>query len=264
MSEMSHVLIKWIEEEKWDVYPISCIIDVAIGYRLYTDESAIEELRGTVLMCTWEKGKDAAPAELLDLGKPRALEKKRARLAAAAVGDIAAADDCCLLSDASGTFSVDEGESVCTTCEQLREELAALKRRNRELEELHECHKMVKKLKKMIEDDVIGGCVKPCPKMDIGGGVVVDNAVIEGLRRNCPGAPAKFARGLMRHLFTAEELRGKSLFGRRSNAHPCAPQRECLDPVKVNAIIGFTVAEFQADPMRLKSSLSSLLSREVK
>ncbi|KAH7933733.1 hypothetical protein HPB49_016383 [Dermacentor silvarum] len=128
-----------------------------------------------------------------------------------------------------------------------------------------ECHKMVKKLKKMMEEgEGRGGHVKPCPKVDIGGGVIVDEAIIHGLRRNCAGAPAKFARGLMRHLFTAEELRGKSLFGRKSNAHPSAPQREALDPAKVNAIIGFTVAEYQADPMRLKSSLSSLLSRELK
>ncbi|KAH7966029.1 hypothetical protein HPB49_013189 [Dermacentor silvarum] len=95
-------------------------------------------------------------------------------------------------------------------------------------------------------------------------GSVVEEAIIHGLRRNCPGAPAKFARGLMRHLFTAEELRGKSLFGRRSYAQPSAPQRKALDPAKVNAIIGFTVTEYQADPMRLKTSLSSLLSMALK
>ncbi|KAH7953342.1 hypothetical protein HPB49_007255 [Dermacentor silvarum] len=143
---MSHVLVKWAEENKWDIYPITCITDVAVGYRLFTQENAMDDLRGTTHMCKWKEGEDAAPAELLEI----------------------------------------------------------------------ECHKMVKKLKKMMEEgEGRGGHVKPYPKVDIGGGVVVEEAIIHGLRRNCAGAPAKFARGLMRHLFTAEELRGKSLFGRR-------------------------------------------------
>ncbi|KAH7985040.1 hypothetical protein HPB49_026632 [Dermacentor silvarum] len=165
---MSHVLVKWAEENKWDIYPITCITDVAVGYRLFTQENAMDEsARHNAHV---QIGRKARTLPLLSYWK----------------------------------------------------------------------------------------------SVDIGGGVVVEEAIIHGLRRNCAGAPAKFARGLMRHLFTAEELRGKSLFGRRSNAHPSAPQREALDPAKVIAIIGFTVAEYQADPMRLKSSLSSLLSRELK
>ncbi|KAH7958245.1 hypothetical protein HPB49_000229 [Dermacentor silvarum] len=214
---MSHVLVKWAEENKWDIYPITCITDVAVGYRLFTQENAMDDLRGTTHMCKWKEGEDAAPAELLEIGTQRALERKRARLVAAVVGDdIAAASDCPSDQRSDGYLSADEGERACTTCDTLRKEVAALKRRNEELEELHECHKMVKKLKKMIEKgEGRGGHVKPCPKVDIGGEVVVEEAIIHGLRRNCAGAPAKFARGLMWHLFTAEELRGKSLFGRR-------------------------------------------------
>ncbi|KAH6932460.1 hypothetical protein HPB50_006061 [Hyalomma asiaticum] len=64
-------------------------------------------------------------------------------------------------------------------------------------------------------------------------------------------------------IVTVEEMKGKSLFGKRCNAKKDAQVREGLDPVRVNAVLGYTVTELQADPVSAKTSLSTMLSREV-
>ncbi|XP_077502546.1 uncharacterized protein LOC144132487 [Amblyomma americanum] len=81
---MSHILIKWVEEAKWDVYPVKSLADPAIGIRLLTEEGAIKQLKGSVVSVFWKEGEQPAKAELLYLGKQASLEKKRAKLAAEA------------------------------------------------------------------------------------------------------------------------------------------------------------------------------------
>lgn len=66
---MTHILVKWKDENKWDVYPVKMIEDAAVGIRLLTQENAISELRGQEVRVRWEEGQDAAPAELLAFGK---------------------------------------------------------------------------------------------------------------------------------------------------------------------------------------------------
>ncbi|KAL3195440.1 hypothetical protein MRX96_045680, partial [Rhipicephalus microplus] len=72
--------------------------------------------------------------------------------------------------------------------------------------------------------------------VNIGGGVLVEKTLLERLHSHCNG-PTKFARHLLRGVFTLEEMRGKSLFGKGSNANKNAEVKEALDPVRVNAVI---------------------------
>ncbi|KAL1475503.1 hypothetical protein MTO96_037244 [Rhipicephalus appendiculatus] len=62
----------------------------------------------------------------------------------------------------------------------------------------------------------------------------------------------------------AEELKGKSLFGKKCNAKKEQEAKEGLDPVRVKAVIGYTVTHMKADPVRVKTSLSTMLSRELR
>nr|XP_054919805.1 uncharacterized protein LOC129381181 [Dermacentor andersoni] len=105
-----------------------------------------------------------------------------------------------------------------------------------------EAGKMVKRLKKMLqtaeskpEEPVIA-----CTKVDIGGGTLVDESIINQLCRACDSGsgPGKFARALLRHVFPEEELRGKSLFGGKSCLRGETRQKEALDPTRVEAVIG--------------------------
>lgn len=55
---MAHVFVKWQEEEKWDVYAIRAL-DADVGMQLLAKESAIEELRGIMVMVEWEASQPA-------------------------------------------------------------------------------------------------------------------------------------------------------------------------------------------------------------
>ncbi|KAG0435669.1 hypothetical protein HPB47_018367 [Ixodes persulcatus] len=50
-------------------------------------------------------------------------------------------------------------------------------------------------------------------------------------------AAGPFARALLNVVFNAEELEGRSLTGRKSNAFKDTPAKEALDPIRLNAVI---------------------------
>lgn len=75
-------------------------------------------------------------------------------------------------------------------------------------------------------------------QVDIGSGVLVEEGTLAALENNCPGAAAKFARGLLRIVFAPEELRGKSMLGKQCNAKKDATRKQALDPIRLQAVIG--------------------------
>ncbi|XP_077498932.1 uncharacterized protein LOC144110003 [Amblyomma americanum] len=156
---MDHILIKWTQEEMWDVYPIRAMVNTAVGFRLLTEPGAIDDVRGTIELFTWKDSEPPAPAEVLDIGKARVLETKRARLASAGLrdeGDVM-----------TESLECSPNEEFCSQCENMRRELDVVKRRNKDLEAAHESQKVLKKLKKMLDDmksiDAISA-VRPCPQ----------------------------------------------------------------------------------------------------
>lgn len=74
--------------------------------------------------------------------------------------------------------------------------------------------------------------------MDIGGGVFVEATTLSRLSVHHKGSPCRFARDLLRAVFTEDELRGRSLTGRKCNAQKDAVAKDPLDPVRVSAVIG--------------------------
>ncbi|XP_075534348.1 uncharacterized protein LOC142568172 [Dermacentor variabilis] len=87
-NTMDHVLVKWVAENKWDVYPIKNVADAAVGMSLLEEPAAaVERLQGSAVDIVWEEGKPAAPALVLAVGKLSTLEKKRAKMAAFAASD---------------------------------------------------------------------------------------------------------------------------------------------------------------------------------
>lgn len=75
-------------------------------------------------------------------------------------------------------------------------------------------------------------------QVDIGDGVLVDERTLSRLRRDAKDSGPRLARGFLKVLFSPEELEGKSLFGKKSNAHKNAAQKEALDFRRVYAILG--------------------------
>ncbi|KAH6921535.1 hypothetical protein HPB50_002174 [Hyalomma asiaticum] len=74
--------------------------------------------------------------------------------------------------------------------------------------------------------------------VSIGSGVLVERSGLDRLRTHCHGLLTKFARNLLRHVFSPEELQGKSLYGKGSNRHKDDPPKEGLDPARLDAVIG--------------------------
>ncbi|XP_072141831.1 uncharacterized protein [Dermacentor andersoni] len=105
------------------------------------------------------------------------------------------------------------------------------------------------------------GTVVSAPKVDLGEGILLDESTLTRLRRDAKNSGSRFARGLLKVLFSSEELENKSLFGRRSNAHKGAAQKEALDPRQVNAILSYTARHFDATAGEIKNTLSSMLAR---
>ncbi|XP_064472592.1 uncharacterized protein LOC135387190 [Ornithodoros turicata] len=262
---MTHILVKWIDEEKWDVYPLSALVDPKVGLRLLTDSGAIEHMRGSVVDVYWKEGEEPSPAELLYFGKECALEKKRSRFAART-----ARGSCEYTGDMSQKSTCRRCEEKETTIQELRQEVTELKQRLNTLGSTADAARMVKRLRKTLSELQTSGAgmgtnIVACGKVDIGSGVLLEQTTLDRLWKVCNGSATKYARALLRCVFEPEELKGKSLYGQPSNAHKNLPTKEGLDPLRLGAVLGYTHGKFPAiSDTQLKSSLSSLLSRELK
>ncbi|XP_077486713.1 uncharacterized protein LOC144098016 [Amblyomma americanum] len=143
---------------------------------------------------------------------------------------------------------------------ELTAENEVLKRKLESAETTVDAYKMVKRLKGMMTkfEKSPGPCT-PADKVDIGGGVLVDKSVL-GLLNHSNSGPGKYARALLRHLFSPEELQGSSLFGQQNTR--THSKRGSLYQEKVSAVIGFTCRKFpDASAALIKNSLASYLAR---
>lgn len=64
----THVLVKWLSNDKWDVYPARALVDPAIGLRVMTEDSSLKDLKGTIQDMSW-KGERPARARILHFGQ---------------------------------------------------------------------------------------------------------------------------------------------------------------------------------------------------
>lgn len=126
--------------------------------------------------------------------------------------------------------------------------------------------KMVKRLEKILDGQKDAEqAVVPCAKVDIGGGVLVEKSILNMLDRSCQTGPGKYARALLRHIFSQEDLKGKFLFGMRNNVQKDRPVKEALDSLRLNSLIAHTCGKFPGVNLHyVKNSLASYLARECK
>ncbi|KAH7933859.1 hypothetical protein HPB49_018334 [Dermacentor silvarum] len=124
--------------------------------------------------------------------------------------------------------------------------------------------KMVKRLKHMLEKAAATESVSVSSRnVDIGDGVLIEEGTLARLRKDSSNSACCFARGLIRAVFTPEELINKSLFGKKSNAHKENVPKEALDPRRVNAVLGFTLQNYkETSALNVKNTLSSMLARD--
>ncbi|XP_075558701.1 uncharacterized protein LOC142590457 isoform X7 [Dermacentor variabilis] len=265
---MKHILVLWEGEEKWDVYPITSISDTSIGLELMRDPtSTLKRLQGDFVHVKWDPTKPAAPAKILAVGSLASMEKKR--------NNRAAAHGSASTQDSESEDRDDQAKVILelqATVERLESELRQTKAQLQQARDCLDSSRMVRRLKHILDQTIGasgaigGGSVEPgtvvsAPKVDLGEGILLDESTLTRLRRDAKNSGSRFARGLLKVLFSSEELENKSLFGRRSNAHKGAAQKEALDPRRVNAILSYTARHFDATTGEIKNTLSSMLAR---
>ncbi|XP_033121734.1 uncharacterized protein LOC117120761 isoform X2 [Anneissia japonica] len=99
----------------------------------------------------------------------------------------------------------------------------------------------------------------PNETVDIGHGVLVERQVLQLITQSSTG-PTKMVRKLFSTLFKSEEVIGKSMSGRKSNAHLEREVKEQLDPQRVSAILDFTLNQY---PFASRSFLRQSLACKV-
>ncbi|XP_033122016.1 uncharacterized protein LOC117121029 [Anneissia japonica] len=103
--------------------------------------------------------------------------------------------------------------------------------------------------------------VKQTSKVDIGHGILMERGALLCATQSSEG-PTKLVRSLFRSLFKVEEVVGKSITGRKSNAHLTTTEpKEQLDPQRIGAIIDFTMKKFPNTSVAL---LRQSLANKVK
>uniref|UniRef100_V5H842 BEN domain-containing protein n=1 Tax=Ixodes ricinus TaxID=34613 RepID=V5H842_IXORI len=244
---MSHILVRWLSEEKWDVYPTRVLVDTELGLRLMAEPSAIKDLRGSVVLVRWSAEEPPAEAVLIEAGQHSSLEKKRTRLADQA--DTSSSQRTPMEVLQADNAALKKGNAT------LQEENAALRMENerlqhavQELEAVIDATGMVKRLHRMLRaqeaeqvrqvDQAAVAAVVPAAMTDIGCGVLVESSTLQMLRNAAKSSGCKFARSLLKVLFPNDSWKEKSLHGRKSNAHRDIVAKEALDPTIVKALLG--------------------------
>ncbi|XP_064468115.1 uncharacterized protein LOC135378884 [Ornithodoros turicata] len=257
---MSHILVKWMAEEAWDVYPITCVLDSKIAATIAKKPASVGGYTGKVFDILWDPSKEPSPAYLVAAGDLNKMEKLRTELAQqSSSGE----REHTTAPDKSSNTS--QSEKCCThraEVKRLRNEMRDLEARLHEAESKHEAAKMVKRLEKIIskvQNNNVTSTSHDETKVDIANGVLVDKVVLDRLHNTFQGNRCKFARNLTRILFTAEDLRGRSLYGTPSNVKKDAPTKPGLDKTRLNAILDYTSSKFGTPLPPIKRSLASML-----
>ncbi|XP_064461673.1 uncharacterized protein LOC135371614 [Ornithodoros turicata] len=123
---------------------------------------------------------------------------------------------------------------------------------------------MVRRLKYMlreVQEQHVQNISQTGQNVDLGAGVLVRQTKLTRLEQTYKDQPSKFARSLMRVLFTDEEMVNKSLFGLQANSNKDKEAKPALDPARVKAVLEHTSATFRCSEAPLKRSLSSMLQK---
>ncbi|XP_037510909.1 uncharacterized protein LOC119387547 isoform X2 [Rhipicephalus sanguineus] len=225
---MSHILVKWATSEEWDVYPTRSMADVATATSIMKDTKVVETLTGKTFKILWKDNEAPCDAYLVAAGEADKMERKRTKLAAQAKRSPSSAINACC-------------EHV-SQVEELKKENAALKMSLDAQKDLVDTSKILKKLQRLVNKLEASAPATPAQAQEnmhqnIGGGVLVSRATLTRLEENFRDAPSKFARALLRVLFTDAELENKTLFGRQANSHKDQPAKAGLDQKRVAAVL---------------------------
>lgn len=256
----------------YDVVSLRDLVDTKIG-ALILQNSRDSNIFNKEVQVRWEGEKH--PARIVAIGSPAQMEKKCKLMIKGAcngAGDqvVDYCENCAALEQ--------EKKSLKSDIDHLQEENARLKAivdyvtsQRDVVDELTIAVQDLKNLREEMEDARVqrapenpGAQAEGNEDEEDLGGIKVSRALLLLLDMGPTKSPTVYARELLRLVFSSEELVGKSITGKQSNAHKDKPAKPQLDPVRVNAVISYTCKKFKLlkeGPVR--TSLSSLLNKEA-
>jgi len=94
----------------------------------------------------------------------------------------------------------------------------------------------------------------------IGSEVMVDKKKLELLLATTADSPTRFVRGLLMLVFSKEELKGRSVTGRRRHSSCITQQKDPLECGRLNAVVDFTLGVFpDTSVVRIRQTISNKL-----
>ncbi|XP_065307913.2 BEN domain-containing protein 5-like [Dermacentor albipictus] len=272
-----HVLVKWTTEDKWDVYPLRNIKSQEVICQLLDDPRSIKALATEEVEVLWADNK-YAPAYVLAMGSQVAMERRRTRLVAGQLPQSSLAGrkrKCsCGLEDEVDCLK-EELEISRAKVQELADKLdvasakaSRLKAKYADAKQLLDLEKMAKNLKKATQE--LTGAMSvassapatlPVCKLDIGDGVLVEKQLVDRISLSAKHQPSKFARALLRVVFSPEELENSSLYGKVCRANKDAAPKKALDQKRVEAVVSYTCSLYNVGVKEVKGSLSAMLAR---
>lgn len=267
----AYILVRWANEPKWDVYPLRSLKSVDLQCRL-TDDYRYANVMTEPVDVEWTDGK-CASAFVLAVGTAAAMERKRTKLAQAAPAEVPLTE---CTADPTEDSTTDKRKCSCSAAQHLEEavqqveklegrleaakkKVKLLKEELKEARQLLDVPKLVRKLVKATSAPPAATVV--APQVDIGNGVLVPQSLLARIKASAGKQPTRYARDLLRAVFTAKELAGSSLHGKACNARKDVATKKALDPQRLDAVLSFTCSEFGVSEKEIAGSLSSMLSR---
>ncbi|XP_040070044.2 uncharacterized protein LOC115324800 isoform X1 [Ixodes scapularis] len=94
------------------------------------------------------------------------------------------------------------------------------------------------------------------------GGFMVSKSLLKMVELGPTKTATSYARELLRQIFPEEELMGKSISGKQSNAQKDKDAKPQLDPVRVNAVVKHTCNKYKyTKESTVRTSLSTMLNK---
>lgn len=271
-----HVLVKWASEDKWDVYPVRNIKSQTVVCQLIDDPKCVSTLTNQAVQFLW-KDDEYAPAYILGIGSQMAMERKRTRLVMDQVAPSSSArpkrkcscgmeQELLILRQELEDSRARIGE-LATELDKERFKRKKIKDKYVEAKELLDIKKMASNLRKatsQLTDSLSSAAspaIVPAAQVDIGDGVLIDEKLLERITLSTQTQPSKFARALLRAVFTVEELENSSLKGKVCPANKDAPPKKALDKRRLDAVVSYTCSLYKVSIKEIRTSLASMLAR---
>lgn len=271
-----HVLVKWASEDKWDVYPVRNIKSQTVVCQLIDDPKCVSTLTNQAVQFLW-KDDEYAPAYILGIGSQMAMERKRTRLVMDQAAPSSSArpkrkcscgmeQELLILRQELEDSRARIGE-LATELDEERSKRKKIKDKYIEAKELLDIKKMASNLRKatsQLTDSLSSAAspaIVPAAQVDIGDGVLIDEKLLERITLSTQTQPSKFARALLRAVFTVEELENSSLKGKVCPANKDAPPKKALDKRRLDAVVSYTCSLYKVSIKEIRTSLASMLAR---